>query len=286
MTFKYELRENNQEFPITIVKNNLTKTFIPHHWHESVEICYLEKGWIEEVYVDGQRFSLEAGDFIVINSGEIHSYFFQYNQSIEGATIFIPLEFLNNNFSTEFAFLFDCCSMKSISLERKTHYDQLRQVLTTIFETYTPDNLTELKIIRLKSLSYELIYLLLHHFRIEGRKRQTTQAQKQIERLGEIVQFIKQNIYQGLSLDEIANNCNLSKQYLSRFFHQNMGMTIFQYIQLMRLESGYRDLVNTSHTISQIALDSGFPNEKSFTKLFKSVYQMTPNQYRIHHVKK
>ena len=57
-------------------------------------------------------------------------------------------------------------------------------------------------------------------------------------------------------------------------------MTVLQYIHTVRLEKSYPDLMNTDLPIIQIALKHGFPSEKSYTRVFKSVYQMTPSHYR------
>ncbi|MCV9885350.1 helix-turn-helix domain-containing protein [Metabacillus halosaccharovorans] len=48
----------------------------------------------------------------------------------------------------------------------------------------------------------------------------------------------------------------------------------------MRLEKSYPDLMNTDLPVIHIALKHGFPSEKSYTRVFKSVYYMTPSQYR------
>ena len=46
-----------------------------------------------------------------------------------------------------------------------------------------------------------------------------------------------------------------------------MGMTVLDYINSIRIEKSYRDVVNTNHSIIQIALEHGFSNQKSFNNL-------------------
>ncbi|MDU5951229.1 MAG: AraC family transcriptional regulator [Paenibacillus macerans] len=38
--------------------------------------------------------------------------------------------------------------------------------------------------------------------------------------------------------------------------------------------------MSTDQPVIQIALHHGFPNEKSFTRVFRQVFQTTPHQYR------
>ena len=51
----------------------------------------------------------------------------------------------------------------------------------------------------------------------------------------------------------------------------------------IRMKHSVKDLLYTNETISQIAMNNGFPNTKSFTNLFKESYGMTPNAYRESH---
>ncbi|MDQ0492821.1 helix-turn-helix transcriptional regulator [Paenibacillus brasilensis] len=104
-------------------------------------------------------------------------------------------------------------------------------------------------------------------------------SNKYLERLTLITDYIQENYDQSLSLDSIAQIFGLSPEYLSRFFVKHVGMTLFQYINAIRLERSFRVLMNTDHSIPQIALEHGFPNEKSFARVFKKVYQATPHQY-------
>lgn len=57
-------------------------------------------------------------------------------------------------------------------------------------------------------------------------------------------------------------------------------MTVLNYIHIIRLEKSYPDLMNTDLPVIHIALKHGFPSEKSYTRVFKTVYHMTPSQYR------
>jgi beta-xylosidase len=51
----------------------------------------------------------------------------------------------------------------------------------------------------------------------------------------------------------------------------------------IRLKHSVKDLVYTDDTISQIAMKNGFANTKSFSKLFKEKYEVTPHIYRENH---
>ena len=64
------------------------------------------------------------------------------------------------------------------------------------------------------------------------------------------------------------------------YYQEGLMIFIFQYINELRLEQAYRDLMNTDLSILHVAMNHGFPNEKSFIRVFKKGYGVTPHQYR------
>lgn len=103
---------------------------------------------------------------------------------------------------------------------------------------------------------------------------------KNLDKITFICDYIKRNYNKILFVADIANYYGYSSEYLSRYFKKHTGMTIHNYINNIRLMNAHRDLLNTDNSITFIALENGFPNEKSFTKAFKAVYRKTPDKYR------
>ena len=48
----------------------------------------------------------------------------------------------------------------------------------------------------------------------------------------------------------------------------------------IRVEYGFKQLSNTEDSISDIALDNGFPDSRSFAKAFNKRFGLLPNEYR------
>ena len=46
------------------------------------------------------------------------------------------------------------------------------------------------------------------------------------------------------------------------------------------MQYAYQELANTEHTISEIALNNGFPNSKALAKVFRKKYGVLPSEYR------
>lgn len=102
-------------------------------------------------------------------------------------------------------------------------------------------------------------------------------------RLTKMVDYLEKNYHQVITLEDMAQKFYLSTGYLSRYFKQKMGMGFNRFLMEIRLKHSVKDLVYTDDTISQIAMKNGFANTKSFSKLFKEKYEVTPHIYRENH---
>lgn len=284
MEYKYELVQADNHFPLKIIAHSSNEpAYIPRHWHDSIEISYVLSGRIDNIYIDGMNYSSKEGDIVLINSNAIHSFSVAKGQGRQALTVLVPSGFIRENIKDSNPILFDCISIFETNEQRLQHFKELRDLLNTLFVAYLNQNNDPLVHIHLTSLSYRLVYLLLMHFKIDNESLPGFNTNKYLERLTLITDYIKDNYDQSLSLDSIAQVFGLSPEYLSRFFVKHVGLTLFQYINAIRLEKSFRVLMNTDHSIIQIALEHGFPNEKSFARVFKKVYHVTPHQYRKKH---
>ena len=96
------------------------------------------------------------------------------------------------------------------------------------------------------------------------------------ERIVDILNFI-QNHYTDVSLDELAENFNLSKPYLSK---EKSGMTFQDAVKKARMKKAKVLLRESNQNVETIAASVGYENVEHFNRLFKKEYAMTPLQYR------
>ncbi|MDR2822879.1 MAG: helix-turn-helix transcriptional regulator [Acholeplasmatales bacterium] len=94
------------------------------------------------------------------------------------------------------------------------------------------------------------------------------------------MQYINKNVKEKLSLDIICKNIFISPPYLSSAFKKETGTTITKYINKIKaLESTFY-LKHTNLEIGEICYLYNFCNESYYTNVFKSIYDMTPSNYR------
>ena len=83
-----------------------------------------------------------------------------------------------------------------------------------------------------------------------------------------------------LTLTRVADQFNLTPNYLSIFFKENAHDTFLNYLTRLRLEEAKRLMRDTHLSITEISERVGYASANSFTRAFKKIEHVTPTQYR------
>ena len=140
--------------------------------------------------------------------------------------------------------------------------------------------------LRLMSMLYELMYLLCRDDLVVRETVFPINNQKNLERLRGIMQYVEVHYTEEITQYEVAKRFYFTKEYFSRFFKKNTGMTFKEYVMHYRLKQAYDPIVYTERSILDIALDCGFADARGLINAFKRVYGDTPYQYRKMHMQK
>jgi AraC-like DNA-binding protein len=100
------------------------------------------------------------------------------------------------------------------------------------------------------------------------------------KRLKPVFEFISTNYMGTIAVEKGARLAHLSPSRFSRIFKQISGMTFVNYITHFRLSRALRMLRESSATIGEIALATGFSDQSYFDRRFKAAFGQTPNQIR------
>ena len=103
----------------------------------------------------------------------------------------------------------------------------------------------------------------------------------QVYRINEIVSIIYRDIGADLSAKRLADKAAYSEHYFHRLFKSVTGESVLQFIKRTRLEAAANQLIFARHkTVREIAETCGYLSLPSFTRTFKSVYLVTPGEWR------
>ena len=81
-------------------------------------------------------------------------------------------------------------------------------------------------------------------------------------------------------MDEVARHVYLSRSYLSSLFKEETGMSLFTYINRVRVEKSKLFLLDKDVALVDVASLCGFEDQSYFTKVFKKETGMSPKKYR------
>ena len=92
--------------------------------------------------------------------------------------------------------------------------------------------------------------------------------------------YIDFHYMEPLSLETLAVRFSVNKNYLSTRFHKERGMTVTDYINRIRVNRACDLLRKTSLSVQQVAEQCGFSDGNYFTRIFRKLEDVTPNEYR------
>ncbi len=92
------------------------------------------------------------------------------------------------------------------------------------------------------------------------------------------------HIFKDISIEELAHLTNRSLTSFKKEFRRHFEMPPHKWYIHQRLMHSRLLLLSTSKSISEIGNECTFPNTSHFIKLFKKEYDMTPANYRAHHL--
>lgn len=269
MGFEHELIIPNEGFPFKLFQfEGKDGHYVREkHWHRSIEIFAVFEGTLA-FFINEEEYPLGSGEFILLNSNEIHSISSpEANRTI---VLQIPMNVLRNVETGEGLILF--------THSPKRQDSKIMELIGSMYqELQERGSEYEWK---MQSDFFMLVYLLLTKYRKREILPEEIRHYRKLNRLSTITGYIRENYTKELSLEMVADRFGYSPSYLSRMFRKYAQTNYKTYLQNVRIEYGFQELANTDHTIGEIALNNGFPNQKAFTREFKKKYGILPSEYR------
>lgn len=250
-------------------------SFTAKHWHNGFEILYIIEGQMT-VNTSGADHIIQAGGFAVINCKSIHS---ACNRGYcRNLLLQIPYETIVKNIPDIDSSIIHCICKNTGSA--KGCYADVRDTLQKLEQLFEAEHNCGY-LLKLNSLVYELLYHLVTKFKTRTNPELKKKTDRNIQRLGIVLQYVRQHYSESISLSNAASLVALNKEYFSRFFRKYMGMTFMDYVFTVRLEHAHYDIINTNYTINEIANQCGFEkNYKLFVQKFREQYGCNPAEKR------
>ena len=98
--------------------------------------------------------------------------------------------------------------------------------------------------------------------------------------------YIDRNYAKPLRVGDVASAVYVSKNYLSTVFREDMGTSLQNYLDKIRLHKARNDLLAGGRPIKMIAKQNGFCNSSYFSKRFTEEYGLSPRAYHKEYQRK
>lgn len=154
--------------------------------------------------------------------------------------------------------------------------DEYRELLQDVFDTAAAESYV--RDVRLSEKLTSLIAVLMEDA-WNPREKNAYLGQKRMS-LVELKKYIDEHYQEKLSLESLANRFYINKNYLTKIFKEEYGVTVNVYICQVRITKAKSLLRFTQMTVEEIAYEVGFPDQNYFSRVFKRVEGTTPGQYR------
>ncbi len=92
--------------------------------------------------------------------------------------------------------------------------------------------------------------------------------------------YLHSNYASPVRISELAEQLQISQQYLARLFKAETGTTPLQYLNRLRIEKAKEAMRENAVNISEAAMAAGFDSLYYFSRLFKQLEGMSPSAYR------
>lgn len=96
----------------------------------------------------------------------------------------------------------------------------------------------------------------------------------------EAISFIELNYGRAISVEDIADFCNINRSYLNRLFKESTGKTLQNFLMYYRMNRAAELLKVSELTVNEIGKRCGYQNQLHFSRAFKTIFGLSPMQWK------
>lgn len=272
-----ELRPHGTlEFPCAAFASWYAKNpekVIPWHWHEEIEVLYLESGTMR-VEIPGKVIHLKEGEGFFINSNilhfgigepycELHSLVFHPSLVMGSENSIFAVKYLNP--------LINCSALDGCMLEVTEDFKKAFEAMRfddTGYEFTVRAHLSQ------------MCFSLYQRYEEEIETGYSELDQDSI-RMRIMLDYIHKHFSENLELAQIAKTADVGERECLRCFQRVIHISPMQYLLKYRVTQGASQLLRyKDRSIAEIATQCGFDSPSNFSQMFKRFFKCTPREYR------
>jgi AraC-like DNA-binding protein len=253
------------------------------HYHQEYELSFITEGSGRRIVGDSVE-EFHPGDLIFIGPRIPHVWFSEIpllnqhsGRTLESVYLLFNQDILPDEITTLPEFIHVNRAMQLSERGIRITDDTLNQVSMIMLQLPYLSGLKRLM------LFYEIMDIIgrSHSFQFLASKSYVrSKFEASNIRVKSIHEFLMLNYREEINLEEIAGIVHMAPASACRFFKSSTGLTIFEYLNKIKIDYACKLLLNTDMNVVDISYDCGFNNLSHFNKQFRKFIGKTPTQFR------
>ena len=263
-----EAQDFEEPFFFEHVKRKNPMNMRMSHCHNHYEIYYLVNGE-RKYFIENRIVDVKRGDIILIPKEVLHKTTSISSNDHERILINVSEKWIPE----EVRACFDryCLHIPTM------HIEYIENVFSQIEREYKlSDKFSEMLI---RQLLFELLVFLT---RLDDSQTGNSSDGRQ-NTMEKAAQYICDNFHANLTLQTMAKEFSMNKEYFSLRFKQVTGFGFREYLNQVRVSNAVKLLSTTNLNITEIAYQCGYNDSNYFATVFKKLKGTTPKKYQNAH---
>lgn len=252
----YEIRAGD-----LIIKHNARQLTFPAHLHGHIEILYVFNG-IQRIQINESAYEVHGGEAALILPDIVHRYYRVGQDPADAMLIIFNPRILGGIFPDLIQFQPATPLISRANIHQDAAY-ALNQIVKS------EDFAAKL------GFTYIIMSHLLRQIELTERPRIPVQDMSK-----KIMEYLANHFTEPITLDSLAAEFSVSKYYISRIFSERIKMNFRNYLALLRVEYASKLIRTTDASFTTISSNAGFDSQRTFNRVFQSIYGMAPREFR------
>ena len=232
--------------------------YIDRPFYPPLLVMYICRG-VMHIRFRGHSCDAHAGDIVLIDCAQPHYY------RAENGAEFLYMHFDGSNSHELSRYIIE---QHDFLIQRNNNY-MIRDLLSDMVDLYTRNEVetdfdSSMRI-------YRILEILM----------KPTDEERANSPVDDVIQYIRANISNPITLEELADVANLSVYYFAHCFKEETGFAPLEYVINTRIERAKALLLRTSMPISEIAYEVGYRSAGSLSNAFLKRVGVSPGSYRL-----
>ncbi|MGX5843166.1 helix-turn-helix domain-containing protein [Mesorhizobium sp. ArgA1] len=248
------------------------------HWHAQVEVNFIVRGSVHYRMAE-HEIALSAGEMCLFWGGLPHQMDDLSDDAIYAGAHLPLVHFFRLHLPTDIRHrLMTGATLVTSATDPADHhnFERWNRYFRSGDPTITEHAVNEL-LLRLERVRFEPYRLVPE---TAGQEAGGPFDQQSLRNVGRMCDFIAENFLYDIDCVDIAAAADIHPKYAMSIFKKSTGMTLNEYMNLLRLSYAQALLMHEDANVLRVAMDSGFGSLSAFNKSFRKLAGMSPSDFR------